>query len=134
MDVDKCNALKADLGSESNPQVVPIDRFFDGNDDPGSIGCNLFDHPGIDRFRDILVGLTRRPDVQAVYAAIAELDPGDDAWPFTDTVLVVGPVDAATLRTLVAPLQPDEVGPAATAVPPSIRNRHNGSVSTLWWD
>lgn len=134
MDVDKCNALKADLGSEPNPQVVPIDRFFDGNDDPGSIGCNLFDHPGIDRFRDILVGLTRRPDVQAVYAAIAELDPGDDAWPFTDTVLVVGPVDAATLRTLVAPLQPDEVGPAATAVPPSIRNRHNGPVSTLWWD
>ena len=44
------------LGSPSNcrtpTQVVGIDRFFDGNDDLGSIGCNLDPHPGIARFID----------------------------------------------------------------------------------
>src|SRR3954453_1549975 len=86
MDIDKCNVLKADLMSVPDP-IVPIDRFFDGNDDPGSIGCNLIEHPGINQFREVLVGLTQRADVEAVYAQIAELDPGEDSWPFTDTVL-----------------------------------------------
>jgi hypothetical protein len=122
MDLEKCNALKAELASEPDP-LVPIDRFFDGNDDPGSVGCNLSEHPGVDRFREVLVGLTRRPDVQAVYAQIAELDPDEDAWPFTDTVLVVGTIDSDTLADLVGPLQPDEVGPAAADIPPAIREQ-----------
>ena len=54
---------------------------FDGNDDAGSIGCNLTEHPGMNVFRDVLTGLLRRSDVQAVYAQIAELDAGEDCWP-----------------------------------------------------
>jgi hypothetical protein len=46
MDDAKCESLKAELASQPEPQIVPIDRFFDGNDDLGSIGCNLIDHPG----------------------------------------------------------------------------------------
>lgn len=133
MDIEKCNWLKVDLEFEPEP-LVPIDRFFDGNDDLGSIGCNLFEHPGIDRFRDILVGLTRRPDVEAVYAQITELDPDDDAWPFSDTVLVVGSIDADTLQDIVAPLKPDEVSPAATEIPSSISEKHEGRVLVVWWD
>lgn len=45
MDVSKCNALKAELGAQPEPQIAVIDRFFDGNDDLGSIGCNLVQHP-----------------------------------------------------------------------------------------
>ncbi len=133
MDIDKCNALKTDL--ESDPeQFVPIDRFFDGNDDVGSIGCNLFEHPGIDRFREILVGLTRREDVEAVYVQIAEIDPDDEAWPFSDTVLVVGTIDPETLQEIVAPLMPDEVGLAMGSLPPAITDRHTGHIVVLWWD
>ena len=39
------------------------------------LGCNLLRHPGIDVFRDVLVGLLDRPDVEAVYAQISEIDP-----------------------------------------------------------
>ena len=46
MDDVKCNALKAELATQPEPQLVPIERFFDGNDDLGSIGCNLLAHPG----------------------------------------------------------------------------------------
>jgi hypothetical protein len=135
MDDSKCKALKADLAAQPEPQVVSIERYFDGNDDLGSIGCNLTEHPGMDVFRSILVGLLKRPDVEAVYAQVAELDPGDDYWPFSDTVFVVGRVSADELRADVAPLQPDTVGDAADfGIPPFISERHDSPVLAIWWD
>lgn len=135
MDDAKCRALKAELAAQPEPQVVPIERFFDGNDDLGSIGCNLDPHPGISRFRQVLTGLLIRPDVRAVYARISELDPGEGCWPFTDTVLVAGPVPADVLQEAVSELQPDEVGAADEfGVPPAIAERHNSPVTVIWWD
>jgi hypothetical protein len=77
MDNAKCNALKEELAAQPEPRIVPIERFFDGNDDLGSIGCNLMNHPGLDVFRDVFAGLLRRPDVQSIHAQIAEVDPKD---------------------------------------------------------
>lgn len=135
MDDAKCRALKAELATQPEPQWVLIERFFDGNDDLGSIGCNLDPHPGIARFCQVLTGVLARPDVQAVYAQIAELDPGDGSWPFTDTVLVVGTIPTDELCDLVDELHPDEVGPAeAFGVSPAIAERHRVPVSVLWWD
>lgn len=134
MDLDKCNALKADLADEDASQLVPIERFFDGNDDLASIGCNLPEHPGIDHFREVLVGLTKRPDVEAVYASITEADPDDDCWPFSDTVLVTGSIDIATLQDLVSTLEPDEVGPVVTELPSAITEKHKSPVYVIWWD
>lgn len=135
MDTVKCSALKEELASQPEPRTVPIERFFDGNDDLGSIGCNLLAHPGIDVFREVLTGLLRRPDVQGVYAQIAELDPGAGSWPFTDTVLVVGTIPVAELRGLVRALQADEVGTAEDlAISPSVAERHGAPVLAVWWD
>lgn len=135
MDKVKCRSLKAELAALPEPHVVPIARFFDGNDDIGSIGCNLDPHPGIDHFREILTGLLARPDVQAVYAQLSERDPGDGCWPFADTVLVVGTVPARDLQEAVRGLQPDEVGAAeGMSVPPVIADRHRSPVSVIWWD
>jgi hypothetical protein len=135
MDDSKCKKLKADLAAEPEPQIVPIERFFDGNDDLGSIGCNLMEHPGIDTFRDTLTGLLHRPDVQAVYVQISELDPGEDCWPFTDTILVVGAIPAEELRSAVRALDPDEVAAAAEfGVSSSIGERHGSPVLAVWWD
>src|SRR4051812_20194485 len=112
MDDSKCKALKADLAAQPEPQIVSIERFFDGNDDLGSIGCNLTEHPGMDVFRDILTGLLRHRSVEAVYAQVAELDPGEGCWAFTDTVFVIGKISADELRVAVSVLQPDTVGDA----------------------
>jgi hypothetical protein len=112
MDNAKCNALKEELAARPEPRIVPIERFFGGNDDLGSIGCNLVNHPGLDAFRDVFAGLLRRPDVQSIHAQIAEVDPGEGSWPFTDTVLVVGAIPAEELRDAVGALPPDEVGTA----------------------
>ena len=135
MDAAKCRKLKQELLDQPEPQVVPIERFFDGNDDLGSIGCNLTEHPGIEAFRNIFRTLAQRPDVEAIYAQISELDPGDDYWPFTDTVLVAGTISADELRSIVARLQPDEVGRGAElGAPKSILQLHGNQVLAVWWD
>src|SRR5262245_32372025 len=135
MDETKCRALKAELAAQPEPQIVAAERFFDGNDDLGSIGCNLDEHPGVDAFRDVFAGLLRRPDVQAVYAQIAELDPGDGCWPFTDTVLVAGTIPADTLREAVSSLQPSEVADAGQFDnSPAIAKKHGSPVLSVWWD
>lgn len=135
MDDSKCKALKAEFADQSDPQIVSIERFFDGNDDVGSIGCNLIEHPGVATFRDVFIGLLRRPDVEAIYARISELDPGDDCWPFTDTVIVAGTIPADELRSAVAVLQPDEIGAAeefGVALPDG--ERHGTPALVVWWD
>ena len=130
MDDAKCNALKAELAAQPEPQLVPIERFLDGNDDLGSIGCNLLPHPGIGVFREVLAGLLRRPDVRAVYAQITERDPGAGCWPFTDTVLVT-----AELRKAVGALRADKVGTAEEMrSSPSVANGLGSPALAVWWD
>ncbi len=135
MDLTKCRALKEELTAQDEPQLVAIDRFFDGNDDEGSIGCNLIPHPGMDKFRETFLALQRRSDVEAIYAQISELDPGDDCWPYTDTVLLMGSISPDELWSAVEHLQPDEVsvGDVADAAP-SMADRHQGTMCALWWD
>jgi hypothetical protein len=107
MDAKKRDDLKARLSAQPEPRVVPVDIFFDGNDDEGSIGCNLTDHPGIDVFRSVLLGILGRADVVAAYAQISEVDPGVEYWPFADWVFVVGTISRGDLANALAPLQPD---------------------------
>jgi hypothetical protein len=135
MDDTKCKRLKAELAAQPAPQMVSVERFFDGNDDLGSIGCNLTEHPGVDAFRDVFAGLLRRSDVQAVYAQIYELNPGDGCWPFTDTVVVVGKISNDELTEAVSTLQPSEVADADyIGVSPIIAERHGLPVLAVWWD
>jgi len=38
-------ALKAEVAEQPEPQIVAAERFSNGNDDPGSLDCNLLEHP-----------------------------------------------------------------------------------------
>ena len=55
MDLKKRAALINKIKSIALPEttdktpVVSIEEFFEGNDDLGSIGCNLYEHPGTDK-------------------------------------------------------------------------------------
>jgi hypothetical protein len=135
MDVTKCKALKRDLASQAEPQLVSIDRFFDGNDDEGSIGCNLTKHPGVGVFRQTFEMLKRHAGVRAIYAQITELDPGEDSWPFTDTVLVVGSITPEELQATLAALEPDEVGPGSPdLLSPALSDADKSKALVAWWD
>ena len=135
MDTKKRNLLIEKLSDQAEPQLVPVLEFFDGNDDVGSIGCNLLDHPGIDVFRTTFSRLMQRGDVQAIYAQIAELDPGDDSWPFTDTIFVVGTLSQSDLEAELSLLEPDEVGAAEDfGVPDTLLQKYKAPILAAWWD
>lgn len=137
MDTEKYNRLMNKLGAEPEPQLVPIREFFDGNNDMASIGCNLLEHPGTEAFRITFEKLAQRNDVEAIYAQITELDPGEDSWPFCDTVLVVGALSLNELRAALAGLQPDEVGTSEELIVPETlagKNPKNLPVLVAWWD
>jgi hypothetical protein len=136
VDTAKCEALKAELAAlPPRETVIPIQRFFDGNHDLASLGCNLIEHPGIEAFREKLTALLSRPDVKEIYARIVEIDPGKDCWPFTDTLFVVGTISVAELREILKLLQPDEVGPGEHfEIPSSIKLGHHDPVLAAWWD
>jgi hypothetical protein len=103
MDDSKRDKLKARLSTQPEPWIVPIDVFFDGNDDLGSIGCNLTHHPGVDVFRSILLDILGRADVMVVYAQVTEVDPGEECWPIADWVLVVGTISRDDVANALAP-------------------------------
>jgi len=135
MDQAKRDRLVAALTSEPEGLLVPIETFFDGNDDMGSIGCNLAQHPGVEVFRSTFQRLAKRPDVEAIYAQIAEVDPGEDCWPFTDTIFVVGAIPVGELAAELTGLEPDEVGHAVDfGMPPQLKVKHSSPVLVAWWD
>ncbi len=124
------------LAEVQEPQVLPIQRFFDGNTDDNSIGCNLEKHPGIETFKEAFTSLEQRPDVEAIYAVIGELIVGEGRWPFTDTLYIAGTIPMPELEAAVAELKPDYVGEiAAVRVPMEIATQHGaGPYRTVWWD
>jgi hypothetical protein len=146
MDTAKCAALKAELESQPEPAYTPLARFLDGNDDEGSLGCNLLPHPGMPAFQTTLRALLQRPDVKGAWAIIAEIDPGEDSWPFTDTIVVATTLSAETLASLVENLSPSDVAKAtAYRIPQTLKKESlaaakqpgpDGVVSywAIWWD
>jgi len=117
--------------------VVSLEAFFTGNEDPGSIGCNLPEHPGLPRFLEILVGIRARPDVQDVLVEIYEVEESDPSmWPFSERIYILTSADRDTVAEWVADLEPDEIeegyaaGRPAAAPDVTPPNR----VLAAWWD
>lgn len=137
MDIEKRNRLVEKLAKQPEPQLILVKEFFDGNDDLGSIGCNLDEHPGIDSFRVTFEKLAERSDVEAVYAQVAELEPGEDSWPFCDIIIVIGSISSEDLQSELIGLQPDEVGTSSDFIGPETlagRNPRDLPVLVAWWD
>jgi hypothetical protein len=116
--------------------VVDLELFFEGNDDLGSIGCNLLDHPDPARFYAVLRSIRARPEVRGVWVAISEVMAPDE-WPFSDHVYVVSTASAAEIARWAAALQPDEPGDVWWNLAPPLRPiaiPPDAHLVTLWWN
>jgi hypothetical protein len=118
--------------------VVSLEDFFTGNEDLGSIGCNLSPHPGLEKFFDVLRSIRARPDVQDVLVTIYECDEDDETmWPFSERIFVLTTASSQDLAEWARELQPTEVlndgfvggKPHAAPIP-----REGMKVLSLWWD
>jgi hypothetical protein len=116
--------LLAEIERQGDGAAVSLELFFDGNDDLGSIGCNLIEHPGIGTFARVLRAVRVRSDVEDVLVAISEVMP-DGEWPFSHTVYVLTEAPVGDVAEWTADLEPDEVD----------EDEWNGRHAVvLWWD
>jgi hypothetical protein len=130
--VEEVTAQQAD-GREI---AVPLDMFFDGNDDPGSIGCNLGDQqPPIREFYGALSSLRNRPEVQDICIRICDAS-DESSWPYTDTVYVLSSLPRSEIEAALELLKFDKVvdgwvyGKPMAAPEP----KPNFLPYSVWWD
>lgn len=102
--------LSEDPGRDSPLPVVSLEDFFEGNDDFGSIGCNLLEreHPGPAGFFSVLEEIRNRPEVQDVLIEILEADE-DDQWPFSERVYILARASLSDVSQWLEPLFASEV-------------------------
>ena len=118
--------------------AVSLEDFFNGNDDEGSIGCNLVEHPGPQFFFERLKEIRARDDVQDVLVEVNEVEEGDETmWPFSDRIYILTSAAKDEVADWVVPLMADEVeeGFAFDMSPEPVPQLREGmKVYGVWWD
>jgi len=99
-----------DINDFDRPRpLVSLELFFDGNDDPASIGYNLPDPPAPREFHELLKGLRDRDDVRDVLIEVKDME-DPDGWPSTDTIWFITSAPADDVqRWFPEALAPDDV-------------------------
>jgi hypothetical protein len=116
--------------------AVSLESFFEGNDDPGSIGCNLGDsRPTVRMFYQLLRDLRSNPSVQDMWVRICDFD-DPQSWPYSDAVYVVSSLTKSEIEHALLPLRFDSVTEGwMYEKPPSVPEPREGCVPfSIWWD
>jgi hypothetical protein len=97
-----------DVNDPETPRpLLTLAEFFEGNEEAGSIGCNLNPTPTPAEFHEILKQIAERPEVAEVRVQITMFD--NPEWPFSDTVWVVTSADATEVaQWFDEAVRPDE--------------------------
>ncbi len=117
--------------------LISLEDFFIGNDDEGSIGCNLMRHPGMNAFYDTLKEIRAQPTVQDVLVQITDLMEEDvDMWPFSDTVYVIADATQKEVEAWLEKLHPDEAPEEnmGNRVSDALKLQPGMKVFIAWWD
>ena len=128
------------LGPPSPDWPLPLatlEEFFVGNDDYGSIGCNLTPMLGPQFFFEKLKFIRSQPNVQDVLVEVIEVAEEDPTmWPFADRVYVFTDGTPQDVADWTLPLQPDAIAEGFTnGKPDSAPELKPGyKCYNLWWD
>lgn len=120
--------------------LLPLELFFDGNDDLGSLGCNLVPHPGIDTFYSTLLALRSEDAVSGAWIVAKQHD-WKPAWPHSDEVVLRTRLSADEIAARLAHLQPDTVDEVDTLNSPpedmsgaAVACAPGEHLVVAWWD
>jgi hypothetical protein len=107
---DRLLARVGDINDFSRPRpLVTLEEFFEGNNDPASIGYNLPDPPEPKEFYNLLADIRKRPGVADVRIEVQDLE-DPDGWPSTDTIWVITTETPQEVRSWFPKrFSPDEV-------------------------
>lgn len=106
---DLLAAIDRQGGVGGTRPAIPLDLFFEGNDDEGSIGCNLGNHPGVATFHQVLTTIRDKPNVHDVLVGITEVMSSSE-WPFSDHVYVITTALPSEVMAWAGELNPDPKG------------------------
>lgn len=134
----KLLARIGNINDFSKPRpLVTLGEFFEGNNDPASIGYNLSDSPSPPELYQLLQTIAKRPEVRDVRIEVKDLE-DPNGWPSTDTIWVITTASPEELRSwLPNPVAPDEVfeGFGKSASPVEVYEVPPGySAIGLWYD
>jgi hypothetical protein len=139
MDMDLRQRLAAECaaqGAQGGEIAVPLESFFVGNDDPGSIGCNLGDEqPTIRVFDATLASLLEHPQVRGVWVRVCDAD-DENSWPYSDTVYVVSSLAQTEIESSLAHLLFSEVSEGWMYGKPASAPEPDAGFTpfSVWWD
>lgn len=128
---------KQPSSSEDPLPVVTLEQFFEGNDDIGSIGCNLMEHPGTAFFYKTLLKIRSMDAVQEVLVEIYEVEESaPEMWPFSERIYVLTGLPIDEVEELLAPLEPSEISEGWFADRPQQAPilAEGMRVVAAWWD
>ncbi|MEM8498037.1 MAG: hypothetical protein AAF542_08435 [Pseudomonadota bacterium] len=123
-------------GLDKREVAVPLDLFFEGNDDLGSIGCNLGDEqPSIATFYRTLKELESRDDVYSVWVRICFVEE-EEYWPHTDTVYLIASLSLEEIERSLENLLCDEIAEGWMYGKPDVIPDITPDVPiySVWWD
>jgi hypothetical protein len=121
-------------GFSKNEVFVSVAEFFDGNDDAGSIGCNIYPYPpSLKQFFETLSAIKALDKTHDLLVRIADIDDGE--WFYTDAIYLFGEYDLEEVKQLFAVLKPDEVNEGLMyGMPGNYINQSDVKAYSIWWD
>lgn len=126
-------ALVMDGAGRGRGPLLTLAQFFDGNEDDGSICCNLIGPPGVAAVRARLEAIAARPDVSNAWIEIVDEDRGLD-WPFSDRVWFSTRATDEDIETWRQTLEADEVICPDPESDLDSRAGPGERIVGLWWD
>lgn len=139
MDKEKRDQLLNAVGNVNDKTeglaLVTLEQFFEGNDDSGSIWCNLPSAPDPRQVYQKLKSIREREDVADVRVLVTQYDGGDEEWPFSDTVFFITSATPDDVQSWLG----NDYAPDAIWIDDFSRTQTipipNGMVAlAAWWD
>lgn len=139
MDRSKRDELLSVIGDVNNREeghvLVTLEQFFEGNDDPGSIWCNLEAAPEPREVYQKLKTIREREDCADVRIKVTQFDGGDDEWPFSDTVFFITSAAPEDVQSwLGEEFAPDEIDFDDLSQVDNISVPSGMNAIAAWWD
>jgi len=129
--------IEKQIADNSQEEIaVSLELFFEGNNDLGSIGCNLGEEqPEISKFYKTLKEIRERDEVQDVLVRVFDLQDLEE-WPFTDAVYIISKASINEVKDWVSCLLPDEVIPDWMYGKPKVAPNPVKEMIpySVWWD
>lgn len=98
-------------------RLLSVAEFFEGNENPESIGWNLPDPPSPQEFHRLLAGIAARPEVADIRIVVDDFDPGTQ--PITEMIWIVTSADVNIVRSWF----PERLAPDDWLTPHDITGR-----------